>query len=71
MEGGSAVIGSFCDAKLVDEAYFFIAPKIIGGEKAKSAIGGVGISTLPLALSFENITVRKIGTDILLHVISR
>jgi len=34
VEGGSTVLGSFFTEKLVQEAYFFIAPKIIGGKGA-------------------------------------
>ena len=31
VEGGAEVHGSFFDADLVDELFFFIAPMIIGG----------------------------------------
>jgi len=34
VEGGSTVMGSFFTEKLAQEAYFFIAPKIIGGKGA-------------------------------------
>jgi diaminohydroxyphosphoribosylaminopyrimidine deaminase/5-amino-6-(5-phosphoribosylamino)uracil reductase len=43
VEGGSEIFGSFMDKKFVDRLYWFIAPKIIGGRKAKTAVGGEGI----------------------------
>lgn len=42
VEGGSRVAGSFVDEGFVDRFVFFIAPAVIGGEKAKSAITGSG-----------------------------
>ena len=43
VEGGATVHGSFFDADLVDEVFFFVAPIIIGGE-APAAVGGLGVA---------------------------
>jgi len=43
VEGGSILFGSLFDQKLVDKVVIFVAPIIIGGEKAKTAIGGRGV----------------------------
>lgn len=65
VEGGSEVFGSFIDAKLFDRILFFIAPKIIGGRDAKTAVGGKGVALLQKAISIARPTLRKIGSDFL------
>ncbi|MCI5698411.1 MAG: bifunctional diaminohydroxyphosphoribosylaminopyrimidine deaminase/5-amino-6-(5-phosphoribosylamino)uracil reductase RibD [Clostridiales bacterium] len=42
VEGGSTVHASFLGHKLADYAYFYIAPKILGGKNALPSIGGSG-----------------------------
>jgi diaminohydroxyphosphoribosylaminopyrimidine deaminase / 5-amino-6-(5-phosphoribosylamino)uracil reductase len=64
VEGGSGVAGEFIDARLVNKITFFIAPKIIGGTEAPSAIGGSGIETMADALELERISVTRRGDDI-------
>ncbi len=50
VEGGAAVHGSFRDAGLVDEVFFFYAPIILGGEEARPAVAGLGAGRLEEAL---------------------
>jgi diaminohydroxyphosphoribosylaminopyrimidine deaminase / 5-amino-6-(5-phosphoribosylamino)uracil reductase len=64
VEGGSTVAGEFIDAGLVNKVTFLIAPKIIGGVTAPSAIGGSGIAMMSEALELERVTVIKRGNDI-------
>lgn len=64
VEGGSTVAGQFIDAGLVNKLTFLIAPKIIGGVTAPSAIGGSGIAMMSEALELERITTIKRGNDI-------
>ena len=64
VEGGSTVAGQFIDAGLVNKMTFLIAPKIIGGVTAPSAIGGSGIAMMSEALELERITTIKRGNDI-------
>jgi len=64
VEGGSTVAGEFVDAGLVNKVTFFIAPKIIGGTDAVSAIGGRGIEKMSGALELERTTVIQRGKDI-------
>lgn len=62
IEGGRDVAGSFCDARLVDKFTFLLAPIVIGGERAPSAIGGRGPEIgSPLAL--ENLQMQQHGRD--------
>lgn len=64
VEGGSTIAGEFLDAGLVNKVTFFIAPKIIGGTDAPSAIGGSGIEAMADALELERVTVAQHGKDI-------
>ncbi len=64
VEGGSTVAGEFIDAGLVNKLTFLIAPKIIGGAAAPSAIAGEGIDRMSQALGLERITVVRRGADI-------
>ncbi len=64
VEGGSTVAGEFIDAGLVNKVTFLIAPKIIGGVTAPSAIGGSGVAMMSEALELERLTVIKRGNDI-------
>ena len=43
VEGGSMLLGSMFDLGLVDKVVVFIAPIIIGGEKARTAVAGRGV----------------------------
>ncbi len=67
LEGGSAVLGSAFDRNLIDEAYTFISPRVIGGHGATPAIGGRGHRTVALSPIHPH-TVRRIGADVLIHV---
>ncbi len=64
VEGGSTIAGEFIDADLVNKVTFLIAPKIIGGVEAPSAIGGRGIDQMSQALELERITVVQRDNDI-------
>jgi len=64
VEGGAGVAGRFVDAGLVNKATFFIAPKIVGGREAPSAVGGKGVELLRDALKLEDIEVTHHGDDL-------
>lgn len=65
VEGGAGVNASFLEASLVDRVYAFIAPKLVGGEKARTPIGGAGIPALADAVVLENTAVELLAGDIL------
>ncbi len=67
LEGGEALNGSFVAQDLVDEYYVFIAPKVLGGQDAKTAVGGVGFATMAAARDIEIRSVEHIGPDLLIH----
>ncbi|MBI2909671.1 MAG: bifunctional diaminohydroxyphosphoribosylaminopyrimidine deaminase/5-amino-6-(5-phosphoribosylamino)uracil reductase RibD [Chloroflexi bacterium] len=65
VEGGGTLLGSFFDQRLVDKVLAFVAPVIIGGEKARPAVGGQGVAELARALRLERVRVRRLGEDIM------
>jgi len=67
VEGGSEVLGSFFGLRAVDEAQVFIAPKIVGGRHAVSPVGGAGIPRMNEALAASDLTIERIGPDVLLR----
>ena len=69
IEGGSEVTGSALAQKVVNELYVFVAPKIIGGKEATGAVGGRGVRRLSQAWTFRHYEWKKIGPDLLLHVV--
>jgi diaminohydroxyphosphoribosylaminopyrimidine deaminase/5-amino-6-(5-phosphoribosylamino)uracil reductase len=64
VEGGSTIAGEFLDSGLVNKVTFFIAPKIVGGTDAPSAIGGKGVEVMSEALELERVIVVQHGKDI-------
>jgi diaminohydroxyphosphoribosylaminopyrimidine deaminase/5-amino-6-(5-phosphoribosylamino)uracil reductase len=64
LEGGGKIAGSFLDAGLVNKATFFIAPKMVGGIEAPTAIAGHGVGRMAEALTLENIEQAQRGADI-------
>ena len=49
----------------------YIAPKIIGGEKSKTSIGGQGIKKLSDAIELKDMTVKSISPDLLVEAYLR
>jgi diaminohydroxyphosphoribosylaminopyrimidine deaminase/5-amino-6-(5-phosphoribosylamino)uracil reductase len=64
LEGGPSLAGLWLDAGLVNKVTFFIAPMIIGGQDAPSAIGGDGAETISEAMQLEDVQVERRGRDI-------
>jgi diaminohydroxyphosphoribosylaminopyrimidine deaminase/5-amino-6-(5-phosphoribosylamino)uracil reductase len=67
VEGGAGVHGAFFDEKLVDQFYFFYAPKIIGGQAAPGVIAGQGISQMSEAMAAREVQIRRLGPDLLVQ----
>jgi diaminohydroxyphosphoribosylaminopyrimidine deaminase/5-amino-6-(5-phosphoribosylamino)uracil reductase len=64
VEGGAEVAGSFYDAKLIDKVTFFIAPLVIGGKDAPTAIGGQGAQQLSSAMRLKDVEITNYGEDL-------
>lgn len=66
VEGGGSVLGSLFDNKLVDKVIAFIAPIVIGGTEARTAVAGKGVDRVAEALRLERVHVERFGDDIML-----
>lgn len=64
VEGGAEVAGSFYDAKLIDKISFFIAPLVIGGKDAPTAIAGQGAQVLASAMRLKDTRISRHGNDL-------
>ncbi len=64
--GGATLNAAFLEAGCVDEVWAFIAPKIIGGESAKTPVSGKGIEKMNDAILLQNIDIQNINGDILI-----
>ncbi|HBB88632.1 MAG TPA: bifunctional diaminohydroxyphosphoribosylaminopyrimidine deaminase/5-amino-6-(5-phosphoribosylamino)uracil reductase RibD [Blastocatellia bacterium] len=64
VEGGATVAGRLLESGLVNKVSFFLAPIIIGGRDAPSAIGGAGAERLADALRLQNVEIVRRGEDI-------
>lgn len=66
VEGGSHTLGTFFDARLIDKAYFFIAPFVIGGKDSLSSVGAKGCADPKGAYKLNELRIMRIGKDILI-----
>jgi diaminohydroxyphosphoribosylaminopyrimidine deaminase/5-amino-6-(5-phosphoribosylamino)uracil reductase len=64
VEGGANVAGKFLDSGLVDKVSFFIAPRIIGGSDAPTAVGGHGVEKLAEGVELLDVEVTQRGRDV-------
>ncbi|HEY8186579.1 MAG TPA: bifunctional diaminohydroxyphosphoribosylaminopyrimidine deaminase/5-amino-6-(5-phosphoribosylamino)uracil reductase RibD [Pyrinomonadaceae bacterium] len=64
VEGGATVAGNFLEAGLVNKVSFFIAPLIIGGREAPTAVGGKGAETLMDAFELQDVAITQRGRDV-------
>lgn len=67
IEGGAGIASGALTSGIVDKVIVFIAPKIVGGESAPSAVGGFGVEAMADALRLERMRVRNIGCDIMIE----
>ncbi|MDO8717195.1 MAG: bifunctional diaminohydroxyphosphoribosylaminopyrimidine deaminase/5-amino-6-(5-phosphoribosylamino)uracil reductase RibD [Dehalococcoidales bacterium] len=65
VEGGGSVLGSLFDSRLVDKVFAFIAPVIIGGAEAKTAVAGTGVDKMKEAMRLERVNVERFGDDVM------
>jgi diaminohydroxyphosphoribosylaminopyrimidine deaminase/5-amino-6-(5-phosphoribosylamino)uracil reductase len=67
IEGGGTTHATAFEAGLVDKVMFFVAPKIVGGRDAVTAVEGEGVEKLADAIRLERMTARPVGEDILIE----
>lgn len=65
VEGGGTLLGSMFDAHLVDRVYAFVAPVVIGGRDAVTAVAGVGAAQIAESLRLDDVRIERFGDDVL------
>ncbi|MFC2060056.1 bifunctional diaminohydroxyphosphoribosylaminopyrimidine deaminase/5-amino-6-(5-phosphoribosylamino)uracil reductase RibD [Chloroflexota bacterium] len=66
VEGGGTLLGSLFDHRLVDKVIAFIAPIIIGGKEARTAVGGKGINKIIDSIKLDKVRVERLGEDLMI-----
>ena len=64
LEGGATVNESAFSQGVADKVVLYIAPKIIGGEKSKTFVGGQGIGRLDQAWPLRIDSMERVGEDL-------
>ena len=71
VEGGGELIADLMKEGLVDRFLVFIAPKIVGGRDAKTAVEGSGTALIKDALVLKDMSVKRFKEDILIEAQAR
>lgn len=64
VEGGGVTLAHFFEASLIDAWVAHIAPVLIGGERARSPLEGLGVASLDGAQRLSGARTRLLGDDI-------
>jgi diaminohydroxyphosphoribosylaminopyrimidine deaminase/5-amino-6-(5-phosphoribosylamino)uracil reductase len=64
LEGGPTLAWSAVREDLVDKVVVFLAPKLLGGERAPGILGGEGLAPVGEALPLEIAGVSRVGQDV-------
>jgi len=67
VESGGTLLASAIEEKVVDEVKVFVAPLLIGGKNAHTAVAGTGFATIAESLRLKKITFRPVGNDVLIE----
>lgn len=66
IESGGRINAHALENNYVDKVYWFVAPKIVGGEQAPSPVGGKGIDRMEEAKKLKNIEIKHFDDDLLI-----
>ncbi len=66
LEGGGTLGSAALAEGIVNEIYAYVAPKIFGGVKAKTPVGGIGVATPQEAYRLADVKTSRVGEDILI-----
>jgi diaminohydroxyphosphoribosylaminopyrimidine deaminase/5-amino-6-(5-phosphoribosylamino)uracil reductase len=67
VEGGGEVHASLFESGLADEVLVVVAPKIAGGRDAVTPVEGEGLSKMAEALNLKDVTIERLGDDVLIR----
>ena len=65
LEGGPHIAGAFLDAGEIDELRLFVAPLVVGGRTARSALEGEGVESVAEAPRALTLGCQRVGEDLL------
>ncbi len=66
VEGGGTINAALLENGLADKVYWFIAPKIIGGQDAPTPVEGRGFDFMKDALELKSLEISNFGRDIMI-----
>lgn len=67
LEGGGTLNWAALESGIVQKVQAYIAPKLFGGQTAKTPIEGVGVSSPAAAVHLKNSTITCLGEDFLIE----
>ena len=67
LEGGGTLNWSALNAGVVNKIQCYLAPKILGGKDAATAVQGTGVSSPSEAFKVKNTEIKRIGDDIFIE----
>ncbi|MGB2985860.1 MAG: bifunctional diaminohydroxyphosphoribosylaminopyrimidine deaminase/5-amino-6-(5-phosphoribosylamino)uracil reductase RibD [Phycisphaerae bacterium] len=65
VEGGPTILTTLLEARLIDEAFVFTAPMLIGGGDAPTALAGRGAARIEATIAPRSVRTQRSGSDIL------
>jgi diaminohydroxyphosphoribosylaminopyrimidine deaminase/5-amino-6-(5-phosphoribosylamino)uracil reductase len=66
LEGGPHLAGAFLEAGEIDEARIFVAPLMLGGAKARTAVEGIGVGEIAGGARALAMETERIEDDVLI-----
>lgn len=67
VEGGGTLIAGFLEARLVDRWISIVAPRLIGGRAAPTAVEGAGVGSVHHAVPLHEVTWSRLGGDFIIR----
>lgn len=66
LEGGGTLNEVFMRQGLINEVVAFVAPKLVGGQDAKTPVEGLGVTKMAQALPLTSLRTEMVGQDIMI-----
>jgi diaminohydroxyphosphoribosylaminopyrimidine deaminase / 5-amino-6-(5-phosphoribosylamino)uracil reductase len=64
VEGGGHLLGALFDMAAIDEVHVYVAPKVLGGEIARSPVEGEGVAEIARAFELDYPQWQQVGDDL-------
>lgn len=64
VEGGAHVHGTLLKTRQADQVAAFVAPLVLGGDRAPAAVAGTGVVDVADGIRLEDVAWRKLGDDL-------